>query len=251
MKNRRSFIFILVLFSFLACHQENNSKLMIATAANMQFAMAEIVQAFTKETGVDCEIIISSSGKLTAQIKEGAPYDIFLSADMRFPNELATNNLIIGAPKIYAYGHLVLWTMIAEFEPNLGSLDKDHIKYIAIANPKTAPYGLAAMQVLQGLDNFAKVEKKLVFGESVAQTNQFIHSNVADIGFTAKSVVLSEQMNNQGNWINIDVPYTPIAQGVVQLNNRPEQSENAKRFFDFLFSQKSKQILNRFGYSYN
>ncbi len=243
-------IFFLLLFT--SCEQKENNKLTIAIAANMQYAMKDLTKAFSNETGIECESISSSSGKLTAQIKEGAPYDIFVSADMKFPNELYQSGFSTGKPKVYAYGKLVIWTMNTQLNPNFDSLEKKHINHIAMANPKTAPYGIAAEEALKNKGLFDKIQSKLVFGESVAQTNQFIVSYAAEIGFTAKSVVLSVNMKGKGNWKEVDDNlYSPLAQGVVVLNNRDTNLKNAQRFQNFLFSEKGKEILNKFGYSVN
>lgn len=244
------FVIISFLLLFTSCEQKDKSKLTIATAANMQFAMHELTKEFTKKTGVVCEYITSSSGKLTAQIKEGAPYDVFVSADMKFPNELYKTGFTIKKPKIYAYGKLVIWTMNSQMNPDFESLTINHIHHIAMPNPKTAPYGIAAEEVLKKKNLYNKIQAKLVFGESVAQTNQFIVSYAAEIGFTAKSVVLSKNQKGKGNWKEVDESlYTPIAQGVVVLKNRNTHKNEALQFQDFLFSEKGKEILNKFGYS--
>jgi len=241
-------IFFILLFT--SCEQKENNKLTIATAANMQFAMKDLINAFSKETDIECESINSSSGKLTAQIKEGAPYDIFVSADMKFPEELFQTGFTTDEPKIYAYGKLVIWTMNNQLSPDFESLSKKHVKHIAMANPKTAPYGIAAEQALIKKELYDKIKTKLVFGESVAQTNQFIVSYAAQIGLTAKSVVLSQKTKNNGKWKEVNENlYSPIAQGVVVLKNRDTNLKEAQRFQDFLFSIKGKEILNKFGYS--
>ncbi len=237
----------LTLFS-LGCKKNNTNKIAIATAANMQFAMKELSQAFTKQSGIKCDIIVSSSGKLTAQIKEGAPYDLFVSADMKYPEDLYQSGFTTQKPEIYAYGKLVLWSIEEDLKPNIDQLSDEQIKYIAIANPKTAPYGQAAVDVLNYYNIFEKVENKLVYGESISQTNQFIISGSANVGFTAKSVVLSPKVEGKGQWTAIDEnSYTPIAQGVVILK-KDNPSEKAEKFYSFLFSERSKEILENFGY---
>ena len=242
--------FFIILLLFFSCDQEKKSKLTIATAANMKFAMHELVEEFQKETGQECEIIVGSSGKLTAQIKEGAPYDLFVSADMKFPNTLFQNGLTLDKPEIYAYGNLVIWTMNTQLEADFETLSKKQVNHIALANSKTAPYGRAAEEVLKKKKLYDKLRSKFVFGESVAQTNQFIVSYAAEIGFTAKSIVMSENMKGKGNWEEVDPSlYTPIEQGVVIIKNRDIHMEDAKNFRDFLFSDKGKEILNKFGYS--
>lgn len=247
----KKIIFFLGVFCLLAsgCRHNQNKKLVIATAANMQFAMKELTAAFTAGSGVDCEIILSSSGKLTAQIMEGAPFDILVSANMKYPDELYKNGFSKNEPVIYAYGKLALWSMDNEINPSIELLGTDKIKHIALANPKTAPYGQAAVEVLNHYNIFEKTRNKLVYGESIAQTNQFIISEAAEIGFTALSVVLSPEMKNKGQYleINSDI-HSSIAQGIIILRKSKKQIQ-AQQFSDFLFSEKGREILNTFGYA--
>jgi molybdate transport system substrate-binding protein len=238
-----------LLAGWLACGSPNQTKLVIATAANMQFAMAELTEAFTAETGIACETIIGSSGKLTAQIQEGAPFDILVSADLKYPRELLRNGFAAEAPTVYAYGRLVLWTVRDTLTPTLARLTDPAVRHIALANPATAPYGAAALQVLQRQGLAGELAPRLVYGESIAQTNQFITSAAAEIGFTALSVVRSPAMRDRGKWTLVDpANYDPIAQGLVILNNRPAADTGARRFRDFLRSASARAILQDYGY---
>ncbi|SDX41531.1 molybdate transport system substrate-binding protein [Lutibacter oricola] len=251
-KTAAFYVFILLAFSslFFSCTKKKTNTITVATAANMQYAMKELTNTFTQLTSIKCNIIISSSGKLTAQIKEGAPYDIFVSADMKFPNELNKHGFSATTPKIYAYGKLILWSTKNNIQPSFDLLTSEKIKHIAIANPKTAPYGIAAEEILKKEQLFEHVKHKFVYGESVAQTNQFITTNAAEIGFTAKSVIYSSNIKNKGNWIDINQDnYTSISQGVVILKNSPSNQNQVKQFYNFLFSKKGIEILNKFGYS--
>ena len=233
----------------LGCTSQSEKPLTIAAAANMQFALTEITEAFTEETGIKTETILGSSGKLNAQIKEGAPYDVFVSADMAFPQDLYESGLTKVAPKVYANGTLILWSFQNEIQPSFELLNNSSIKHIAIANPKTAPYGIAASQVLNAKGFYNQVEGKLVFGESIGQTNQFIITGAAEVGFTAKSVVLSPQMKAKGNWVEIPGElHDPISQGIVLLKTDEETSKKAQLFYDFMFSEKAKIILRKYGY---
>ena len=223
----------------------------VAVAANVQYAFDELKTAFKQDTGHDVQGSINSSGKFVAQISHGAPYDVFLSADMEFPEKLYKDGLAATEPRIYAYGALVIWSTK---EKNLSQwqslLSSSQVSKIAVANPKTAPYGRETMRALQYFKLEQSLQPKLVFGESIAQTNQYIHSGVADVGFTAKSVVLSPEMRSQGKWI--DVPrasYQPIAQGAVILKYGKEQHPQiAQQFYDFVYSAKARAILERYGY---
>lgn len=247
MKKISLLLFIGIMF-FTSCQKTEEAKLNIAVAANMQFAMKELVKEFTAQTGVECQLMISSSGKLTAQIKEGAPYHIFVSANMKYPEELYKSGFSNHSPEVYAYGKLVLWTKKEGLIPSIELLKSEQIKHIAIANPKMAPYGIAAEEVLENFGLLKELKEKLVFGESISQCNQFILSKSAEIGFTAKSVVLSDKAKDQGRWIDVnDSLYTPIAQGSVIIKQIKMQKE-AKEFYRFLFSERAAMILQEFGY---
>jgi len=252
MNKNKLFLFI-PLFLFLSCQNNSDQKLTIAAAANMQFAMKALVEAFTEETNIECETIISSSGKLTAQIIHGAPYHIFVSADLKYPNTLFEKGKTIAAPKVYAYGYLVLWSQVGAIENSLEtvlqSFPSEDIQHIALANPKTAPYGRAAMQVLEKDQAFSSYESKLVYGESIAQVNQFVTTKAAEFGFTAKSVVMAPKINPKGDWLALPTDlYDPIEQGVVILKTNPKAEAQAQKFYKFLFSPKAKEILDNFGY---
>ncbi|TFW10102.1 molybdate ABC transporter substrate-binding protein [Oxalobacteraceae bacterium OM1] len=223
----------------------------VAVAANVQFAFEELRSEFTRATGHEIKPVINSSGKFAAQIMNGAPFDVFLSADMDYPEALYRSGHAIAKPRVYAYGALVLWTMkpldLADWQATLRS---PAVAKIAVANPKTAPYGAEAMKALAALKLDDAVRPKLVFGESIAQTNQYIQSAVADAGFTAKSVVLAPGIKGQGKWVELPkTAYQPIAQGVVVLKHG-EQNEPvvSRQFQDFLFSPPARTILERYGY---
>ena len=253
MKNSSLVFFLLLLMN---CQSNSETKLTIAVAANLQFVINELTTEFTQSTNIPTQTIISSSGKLTAQIQEGAPYDLFLSADMKYPNELHQQKLTPEAPKVYAKGQLVLWNYTkripkgeATTELYVNTLLKDEVRHIALANPKTAPYGQAAIQVLKVQNIYDTLKDKLVFGESIAQTNQFIISGAAEMGFTAKSVVLSPNVKGKGHWVDLNPSqYDPIEQGVVILNNRDHHLAEAEKFYTFLFSESARKILTAYGY---
>ncbi len=267
LKRQIKYLAVLGLFVVLFACQESgrpsdrglantNSKiskgnLTIATAANVQFAMRELIRTFTQETGIKCHMILSSSGKLTAQINAGAPFDVFVSADVKYPQELYENGLTQEPPEIYAYGKLVIWSFNEPIDSSFERLASEKIQHIAIANPKTAPYGAAAVEALKHYGVYQMTKEKLVFGESIAQTNQFIFSQSANLGFTSKSVVLSTSMKGRGYWMEVEeAAYSPLAQGVVVIK-RPEANqaeEDAEKFYKFLFSKKAKSILVDFGY---
>ena len=227
-------------------------KITVAVAANMQYTMQELIAEFNKTDQVKIEVVLGASGKLTQQIQNGAPFDIFVSADKEFPQKLATNKLTLEAPKVYAQGLLVLWSVKPNIQPakDLKLLLGANIKNIAIANPKTAPYGSAAESILKKYGLYDKVSSKLVTGESISQTSQFIVTQNADIGFTAKAIVISKEMQGKGKWVELNTQhYPPIEQSAALLKHAKQNNEAAARkFYTFLYSPKAKAIYNKFGY---
>lgn len=250
LKARYLFI-VLMGLTIYSCVRPVNQALVIAAAANVQFAIDEITEEFTRQTGIPCEIIISSSGKLTAQIMEGAPFDIFISADLTYPQRLYDGGLTANPPLVYARGRLVLWSMSGKIPDNLPALIRPDLTHIAMANPAVAPYGKAAEEALRFYQIYDQVKDKLVYGESIAQVNQFIISRSVAAGFTSKSVVLSPQLKNQGTWIDINPEaYPAIDQGVVALkaSTRPEQTQ---LFIEFLRSDIAAHTFEKYGYDVN
>ena len=226
--------------------------LRVAVAANAQFVMEQLRTEFQKKTGLVVESIVNSSGKLTTQIQQGAPYDVFLSADMDYPQTLHKAGLTTAAPAIYAYGSLVLWTAgDLPLSADLKVLADPAVRHIAIANPATAPYGEAAVSFLTQRTLLETIKPKLVYGESIAQVNQYILSGAAEVGFTAKSVVLDPSLTKRGHWIDVPTSgYAPIAQGVVILK-RTGQLKAAQQFLTFLRSPAARRLLQQFGYHFN
>jgi molybdate transport system substrate-binding protein len=242
---------LLACLLFTACAPAFAGTITVAVAANVQYAFDDLQAAFRKETGHELKPIYNSSGKFVAQVMNGAPFDVLLSADMEYPEKLHKEGYAAAAPKVYAYGALVLWTMKALDLKNWQTvLASPAVAKIAVANPKTAPYG---RQTIKALDYFKlndALKAKLVFGESIAQTNQYIHSKAADAGFTAKSVVMSPEMKGQGTWIELPKDsYQPIAQGAVILKHGQQTNPKlAQQFYDFLYSAKARAIFERYGY---
>ncbi|NPA51469.1 MAG: molybdate ABC transporter substrate-binding protein [Aquificae bacterium] len=223
--------------------------IIIAVSANAQYAVDEIINTFKKENPkVDIKKVVSSSGKLTNQIIKGAPFDIFLSADMKYPNYLYKKGYTINKPKVYAYGLIVLWTLkpLPLKKEKLNILQK--VKKIAVANPRTAPYGRESINIIKKLGILEQIKTKIIFGESISQVNYYIIKKLVDVGFTSKSSVLSPKMKNKGIWVEVDKNlYKPIEQGAVLLKTAKDK-KSAYTFFEFLFSSKGKKIFEKYGY---
>ena len=227
-------------------------KITVAVAANMQYAFHELKNEFENTYHIQVDAVIGASGNLTRQIMQGAPFDVFISADIKYPENLYQQHVAAEKPRVYARGALVLWTTKGGLEPqnNLQFLSSGSIKSIAVANPKIAPYGSAAVAILKKFDLFDQLENKLVYGESISQTSQFIASGNADIGFTAKAVVLSDQMKNKGRWIEMNKEdYPPILQAAVLLKYGVQNhASSSRKFYEFLFSANAKDIYKKYGY---
>ena len=224
----------------------------IAVAANVSYAIHDLVNEFNKQhPDTKVQITLGSSGKLTAQIHNGASYDILMSANMKYPKALYKNALAITKPVIYAKGALaILSTKKRDFTRGIHIVTDKNIRRIAIANPNTAPYGKAAVEALKSAGLYAEVKNKFIYGESASQTVAYTII-AADLGFIAKSSLFSPKMKQYKKGINfIDVDpklYTPIKQGIVLLK-RAADNADAQAFYTFVLSKQSKNIFKTYGY---
>ena len=216
----------------------------VATAGNVAFAIKELANQFYKETKIRVIPIISSSGNLTAQIERGAPFDIFLSANMKYPEYLYNLKKAITKPKVYAKGRLVLFA-----KNGIKSIDDLYsAKKIAIANPKTAPYGKATIEYLKNTKLYDKLKNKFVIGGNISSAFSYA-LKITNYGFVAKSLLYKfPKLNNKNHYIDLDTKYySPIKQGIVLLKDNKE----ARKFYNFIFSKKAKEIFLKYGYIIN
>lgn len=224
----------------------------IAVAANVSYAMEELKAEFAKTNPqTKVQVTLGSSGKLTAQIKNGAPYGIFMSADMKFPQALYDDKIATTQPVMYAQGALAYLSVHAQdYSKGMKLLEDAKIDKIAIANPKTAPYGTAAIEAMQKSGVYENIQNKLVFAESISQTVSYAVT-AAQIGLIAKSSLYSPQMSQYKeniHWADVDASlYTPIDQGLVLLKYAKDDKEY-KAFYDFILSDKAKEIFRHYGY---
>lgn len=222
-----------------------------AIAANFAEAAESLAPMFLAATGHDLQITTGSTGKLYAQIGEGAPFDLLLSADAATPARLeAEGKAVAGSAFTYAVGQLTLWS------PDPGrigvdgraALEDPSLRFIAIANPDLAPYGFAAREALQALGLWEALQPKIVMGQNIGQTNSLVATGAAELGFVALSAVLSPRTENKGSrW---DVPqelFTPILQDAVLLNHAVD-NKAARAFLDFLRSPEAVAVIEAFGY---
>jgi molybdate transport system substrate-binding protein len=243
--------FLLMLLCCVFFLNASAQRLRIAVAANAQFVIKKLQADFERKTGIESEVIINSSGKLAAQIKNGAPYDLFLSADMQFAELLFKAGFGITKPKEYASGSLIICSR--------GNEDLKHwqnllagasIKKIAIANPKLAPYGAAAEQALRRYNLWNKLQSNLVFGQSIAQVNTYITIGTVPLGFTTEALIYEYSDHHKLNWQRIDPKaYQKIRQGMIVLSHAKKGNyKQAIAFYSYLSSAAAKSIFKRNGY---
>lgn len=228
------------------CNSARSDDLYIATAANFKPVMQELIHAYPKCQQKGCKLISGSSGKLYHQIRHGAPFDLFFSADMSKPQQLEQQGLTVADSRFdYAIGRLALWSRSA------GSAQQQLLEgdwqRLAIANPKLAPYGLAALQTLKSLAIYEQSKPAMVFGENIAQSYQFIATGNADLGFVAASQLTTAAQAPEGNvWLIPATLHDPIRQQAVILSKGNTRA--AAEFARFVQSEQGRQIIQRAGY---
>jgi molybdate transport system substrate-binding protein len=224
----------------------------VAAAADLNFALNEIAQKFQTATGTKVTFSFGASGNLFSQIQAGAPFDIFFSADEDYPRKLAAAGAVdASSVKPYAVGHLVLWVPnAAPFDPKelkMESLSQSTIARVAIANPQHAPYGRAAVAALDHYGLKDKLAGKLVFGESISQTAQFVQSGNAQAGLIALSLARSPAMVNAGKYWEVPQEAYPELRQAVGIVSRSTNKKAAQAFLDFVFSSEGSAILQKYG----
>jgi molybdate transport system substrate-binding protein len=221
----------------------------VAVAANFIPPFKEIAAKFEKTTGHSVQVSAGSSGKFYAQIKNGAPFEVFFSADDERPKRLEDEGLgVKGSRFTYAVGRLVLWSPDPGLVTGEQTLRTAKFQHLAMANPKTAPYGLAAMQAMMKLGVWESLQSRIVQGENLGQTIGFIESGNAELGFVAFSQVLDPALKSKGSrW---DVPmnlHDPIAQDVVLLT-KGQSNPAAKALMEFMRGPQARTVIERYGY---
>jgi molybdate transport system substrate-binding protein len=223
---------------------------LVAAAADLQYAMDSLIHAFTQDnSGASVKATYGSSGNFFAQIANGAPFDLFFSADMDYPRKLVEQNLAIGPVKPYAVGQIVLWSKkIDPAGEKMNTLLNSAIGKVAIANPAHAPYGKRARESLLYYNLYDRVKDRLVLGENISQTAQYAATGAADIGIIALSLARSPAMQREGGkfWLIPAGSHKPLQQGYILLQHA-KNNETAKQFDDFLSTAKAVSILNYFG----
>lgn len=247
MKRLHRVLLLCLLLFATAVHAE---KITVAAAADLKFAMDEIVASFKKAHPADeVDVIYGSSGKFHTQIRQGAPYDLYFSADIAFPRELAKAGLAASDVEAYALGRIVLWSATMDASKmTLASLTDPRITRIAIANPKHAPYGKRAEEALRAAGLWETIQPKLVYGENVAQTAQFVQTGNAQVGIIALALAITPELAKLGgHWLIPDTLHQPLEQGFI-ITRRAEGSALARRFADYMRSQPARTVMLRYGF---
>ncbi len=226
--------------------------LTVAAASDLTYAMKEITANFEKATGCTVRLSLGSSGNFLTQIENGAPFDVFFSADIAYPKKLESEGLAApGSTYLYAAGKIVLWTRNdsrVDVSKGFAALRDPAVKKIAIANPAHAPYGRAAEEALRRAGVYDFVADRLVLGENISQTAEFVESGNADAGIVALSLVLSPTMKDKGrSWEIPENLYAPLQQGAV-IVGAAANPQGARQFLEYIKTPAAAALLERYGF---
>ena len=224
----------------------------IAAASDLNFAFKDLVTEYKKTTGNHVKLSLGSSGNFFSQIQNGAPFDLYFSADIAYPRKLEEAGLTVpGSLLQYAVGRIVMWTRLEsgiDVTRGFEVLIEPAVKKIAVANPKHAPYGRAAVAALGKAEFYEAVKDRLVYGENISQAAQFVESAAADIGIIALSLALAPPMKTAGRYWEIPSDmHPPIEQGVVMLSGSKNRGA-AKAFVSCMQSAEGQAIMTRHGF---
>jgi len=245
--------FLIFLFVLLTCQAARSQEVRVAAAADLKFALDELGAQYEKYSGKRIAATYGSSGNFFAQIQNGAPFDLFLSADIEYPRKLeAAGFTEAGTLYEYAVGRIVIW-MPSEARADVAKLGwkallEPSVERIAIANPEHAPYGRAAVAALRKAGVYEQVRTRLVYGENIAQAAQFVTSGSAQAGIIALSLAVSPPMRDGKRWEIPAEMYPPIEQGAVILKSAKDK-DGARALLAFLKSDTGRKILKTYGFT--
>lgn len=246
-------VIALCLFVMIGVNLVFAEEITIAAASDLNFAFREIVVEYEKTTGNHVRLSLGSSGNFYAQIQNGAPFDLYFSADISYPRKLEEAGLTVpGSLYQYAVGRIVLWAgkdSHLDLSRGLEILREPVIRKIAIANPKHAPYGRAAVAAMEHFKVYDQVKDKLILGENISQAAQFIESGACDIGIIALSLAVAPAMKSKGTYWEVPAEtHPPLEQGAVILKSSKQQ-ESAKQFLAFIKGERGQEIMKRYGFT--
>lgn len=245
---------ILLLLLLFAPRFGAAQEITVAAAADMSAALPELAAIYTKNTGQSVKLSFGASGNLTNQIRNGAPFDIFFSADEQYPQQLISEGLASKDTLYrYAVGRLVLW--VPKESPldlsklGIKTLLEPSVKKIAIGNPATAPYGRAAEAALKHLGIYDQVSSRFVVGENISQAAQFVESGNAQAGLIALSHALAPAMKDKGRYWTLPLDSYPTLNQAAVVLSKSKQPDGARKFLDFLRGSEATSLLSRYGFS--
>lgn len=246
-------LIVLLLSVLMAPPRATTEQITVAAASDLTFAFQEVAARFQKDTGNSVKLSFGSSGNFFSQIENGAPYDLFFSADISYPQKLESAGLVEpGSLYRYAEGKIVLWVpndSRIDLSQGLNALLEPAAHKIAIANPEHAPYGRAAVAALQHEQIYDKVRDKLVMGENISQTAQFVLSGDADAGILALSLTKAPTMASKGRAFEISpASYPPIDQACVILKSS-QKKQAARQFLEYLRQPATVDLMRRYGFA--
>lgn len=243
---------LLIMLCFLAATRASAETLYIAAASNLVYCLEELNSQFKKQyPNLEIKVTTGASGNFFAQIQQNAPYEVYLSADVIYPQQLVDKQLADAKTlSIYARGQAVLWTNNKNIDLNQGLsvLTQTNIKRIAIANPEHAPYGQAAKAALQQAKMWQAIQPKLVLGENIAQTLQFVQTQNADVGVVALSLLRAPQLAGQGQYWLIPTHFYPPLEQAMVVTKRGKNNPLAYDYLKFIKSPPAQKILADYGF---
>ena len=246
-------IIMLAVLGFVAlfANAQQPDKILIAAASDLKFALDSVITVFKKSNSGTVDVTYGSSGKLFEQISNDAPFDVFFSADINYPRQLKERGFTSSDVYPYGVGRIVLWSKkIDPKKKEMKSLLSSSIKKIAIANPTHAPYGKRAEEAMVYYKVWESVKDKLVYGENISQTAQFVTTGAADIGIVALSLALSPNMKKEGGkyFVIPETSHNPLEQGAV-ITRHGKENKLATSFMEFMKSETANSILIHFGFT--
>ncbi len=242
-----------LVLSLQGAGEASAADLSIAAASDLNFAFKEVVANFERESGDHVALTLGSSGNFFAQIQNGAPFDLYFSADIGYPKKLEDAGLTVpGSLYRYAIGRVVIWvskTSPLDLSQGMAVLRDSRIKKLAVANPKHAPYGRAAVAAIEHAQLSEVVKDKLVFGENISQAAQFVESGAADVGIIALSLALAPAMQSKGTYWEIPAEAHLMLEQAAVILKQSSRREEAKRFLDFVRSTQGQATMTRYGFT--
>lgn len=238
-----------IILSFLLSFNMNAQTVKVAAAANLRYVLEEIKKQYEKEMSpVKIEITFGSSGALTQQIINGAAFELFMAADTDFPKKVKANGFAVGEVETYIYGKLALWSLTLDVSKGIDIVTLPTVKKIAIANPKGAPYGEAAVNLLQSKGLYEKIKDKIVWGDNIGQAAQFAFSGNAEVGFIALSLAKAPEMKSKGTYYVFPESDCPPVEQACVLIKGSEKNPEALKFMRYVMSEKCDKIWTDYGY---